>query len=900
MRALQSNLLADRAPFIGRGRECEALERALRAEERLVTITAPSGMGKTRLARHVATRLEQEFKGRGGVWFCDLSAARTAKAFLSTVGVVLGIPIGSGEIDTEARRLAHGLANRGPLLLILDDFESLVPEAASLVSAWLDEAPTLQILTTSLIPLGIEGEIRFQLGPLEPEDAVALYEDRAARAWADLSFTQPERETIGRLVDQLDRLPLAIELAAARVKILPPRALLARIADRFELLQGRGPGRHSSLEQAIAFSWELLDPSEQRALARSSVFVNGFTLDAAERVLAEEGSSSVHESIEGLREKSLLQLDPSFEPARFTLYESVRAFAARELDRLGEEEDTIHRHASYYVRTAEEWVSQSEGPDGPAVMKRLFAERENLIAIHRRCLEHEPALAARASLAANVAAALLGSPASETELLDSSVAAARSAGDPVLLARSLRVRAAAQRRNGRLDEARIDLDEALLLARQAGARALEGYIFSESGAVRSRTGEVEEARADLDRALELERMVGEPELGGFARLGLGILEESQGNFEASRQQLERALAIFRRSGNLRYQGLSLMNLGAVRGGEGRYEDARAVLEEALRVFRLAEDRASEADVILNLGSVALTAGQLELAERHLQEALVLERQLGNRRFEGLALVNLGLLAFEQDELRLAWQRLHEGITILRQGSEKRLAGIILPFFAAVEAVLGLLGEARTDFEEARRWFQEVGDEAGLAMTQILEGFLDLALGRAAAQDLRAEEAAALVERASQRRTLDLPAQARSSEGLIVARRLLDRALARNLDPAPLEAAAPPPALGLVVGPDAAWFELEGQRRVELGRRGALRRMLQGLVEQRLLAPGLGLSQERLSQIGWPGEQILPEAAANRVYTGVRALRTAGLGDALRRHADGYLLDPQLPVSKARA
>ncbi len=893
------NIAIDRTPFFGRHGASQALQQAIRAGERLITVSGPSGIGKTRLTRNVAATMQPEYHAEGGVWFCDLTAARSPEALLRIVGAALGVSMKDRCPVDGSLRIAHATASRGPLLLVLDNFENLVPAAASVIARWLDEAPELQILTTSIVRLEIDGEWCFELGPLELDEAIALYEDRATRAWADLSFGSADRGAIADLVRRLDRLPLAIELAAARVRVLPPRTLLSRLDERFEILQTGRDERHASLEEAISVSWELLTPAEQQGLARASIFRGGFSLEAAEAILVgDPGNPPVLDLLGGLRAKALLQLEPS-DPPRFSLYESVAAFASRELTRRGDRADAERRHHGYFLPHGEALAGQISGPTGPTASRQLLLEHENLLAVHRRTFDADPRIAARAGLAASVAAALQGAPASEAALLDGSVAAARRADEPILLARALRARAATSRRHGRLDEARDDLAEGLQLARAAGARGLEGSIFCESGALRARKGEFDQAEAELRMAVSIEEEVDDPELAGLARMGLGIVAESRGDLEISRERLEAGLAIFRRSGNFRYQALSLFNLGAVLSGLGRYEDARAALHEAQRVFRLVDDRASEADVILNLGSVAHTAGALDEAEEHLSRSLVLERQLGNRRFEALALTNLGLLAFERGELRLAWQRLHEAVSIFRETGDERHAIHTLPFFAAVEAVLGLVAEASSDFAEARRWFEARGDAGSLATLAILEGFLDLAQARIAAQDLRGDEAAALTRRAAARREDPLPAGARSSEGLVVARRLLERALAspgeRIASWEPSESAI---SQGLVVGPNATWFTLDEGARVALGRRGAMRRILQGLVEQRLLAPGVGLNQEALSRIGWPGEQIHPQAAANRVYTSVRALRAAGLEDVLRRHADGYLLDPATPVSRA--
>lgn len=879
-----------RTPFFGRTREQAFLAAQLDAGSHLVTVAGPSGMGKTRLARQVTARVEPRFRDGGGAWFCDLAAARSAADLQAAVAGALDIP------QRQGPQLARAIASRGPLLLILDNLEHVARQASQVLGDWLDHAAELQILVTSVVPTGMDDEVVFELGPLEAEDAVAFYLERASRVQAGRAFPPIEQAAVGELVARLDRIPLAIELAAARARVLPPRALLARIGERFELLQSGRSGRHGSLSRALLLSWDLLGEAEQRALAMLSVFVGGFSLEGAEALLG-PGEDTLA-LLDSLRAMALIQAADS-EPRRFTLYESVREFAGIRLDALGLRAETLERHAAYFVTEGERQARIAEGPEAPSAARWLVAERDDLAAAHRRCADErgDPEAAARIGLALAVILGKQGPPALEVELLDSTVLAARRSGDRSLLAKALLARAVATKRHGVLQDARALLDEGLAVARAAGSLADEARILVESGAVGSRTGELERAEGELHTALSIARDLPDPLIEGTAHHMLGAVEEARGSLEASAAAFDRALRIFRRCGHLRLEGVALLSLGAVWSGLARFRDARRVLHEAADVFAKLEDRASVANVWMNLGSVDLTAGRLDDSEAWSMRALVVEREIGNRRFEGLAIGNLGLVSLERGETLLAEQRLGEAVAILQESGEKRFHAINLCFLSVAEALLGKAAEARADFEEARSYFAAFGDRPSLQMMEVLEGMLELAACRRLRVEGEDAEADALEAQVRERLARARGDDVAHTESLFLSIRLLEKTLARR------EVAADEPATAateraLRIGPEAAWFELDGSERVDLSRRGAVRRLFHGLVEQRLLAPGVGLGLDALFGLGWPGQSIHPDAAATRVYSGIRTLRSLGLSEVLLRHADGYLVDPSLPISRS--
>jgi len=873
--------------FVGREAELAALRELLR-DERLVTVLGPPGMGKTRLALRLA---QLEGASYQGVHLVDLAEVRTACDLVAATAQALGVSLAGASGEEELAQLGAAIAARGCALFLFDNAEYVAAEAGPVLAGWLERAPGARFLVTSIVRLGLAAEACFELHGLSPAEAVELYETRARRVAGSVAA---ERHAVEQLVARLDRVPLAIELAAARARVLRPRQLLTRLDDGFEVLRGASASRHPSVLAAIRWSWELLEPWEADALAQCAVFAGGFTLDAAEAVLdlsPHPDAPPILDVLEALRDKSFLQLDPigpSDEAgARFRLLESIRAWAAARLEEAGSAGAARDRHARFFVALADRgW----DGAPDTVHLRRLVAERENLRAAHRHLLDGAPADAARAALALARVLALRGPPLSEAGVLEAGVQSARRAEDGLLLARVLRARALARIRHGALAGARADLEEACALASAAGDRRVVPHVSIEIGRLLHAEGRFDEACAHLTEWMEAARTLELPFLEGYACNLRGMARESQGRLQESAADFEMAREIFRRVGNRRFEAIALMNLGVVLSSIGRLADAVRLFEKAIAAFREIDDRAGEADTVLNLGNAHLSAGRLDEAEELLRVGLRLERELGNLRGEALALANLGMTAHERGELRTARELLQESLGLCRASGNRHFFGVFLPFFAAVEAALGHLHEARADFAEARAYFESLGDPGCLHTLEVLEGFLELAQGAP-------REA---VERriAAAREVLDAPVGALRSAELAVAVRLLERAHAhRSGEAVEAERGGAADEAAIEVGPEARWFRRGGGPAVDLRRRGAPRLILRELVDQRLAAPGVGLSVEALVEAGWPGDRVLAASAAARVYVAIRTLRALGLDGVLLRQDDGYLLDPAVPLRR---
>jgi predicted ATPase/DNA-binding SARP family transcriptional activator len=387
--AVPNNLVPALTSFVGREAEIGEVRRLL-GHARLVTVTGPPGTGKTRLAAEIAERLLGRFEDGG--WFVTLAPLSDSRLMLPTLADELGLRQPPDGSIIDAVRL-HLQARH--VLIVLDNFEHIT-EAAIELSALLAAAPGLHLLVTSRTRLHLSGEHEYLLPPLElPQhdtsvgelvrsEAVDLFARRAAAAQPTFRVGEENASQVGELCRRLDGLPLAIELAAARVKLLPLPALVARLDHRLALLTGGPrdlPPRHQSLRAAIAWSYDLLEPAAQGLFRRLSVFRGGWTIDGAVAVCGAEASEGdgVFETLGSLLDASLLvRLTPDAEVSRFTMLETLREFAAEQLDEAGEADAVRSRHAAYYLELVERNEPEFTGADQAATLDRVAIEHDNL------------------------------------------------------------------------------------------------------------------------------------------------------------------------------------------------------------------------------------------------------------------------------------------------------------------------------------------------------------------------------------------------------------------------------------------------------------------------------------------------------------------------------------------
>lgn len=835
-------------PITGRLAERAALAERL-AAGRLVTLVGPGGVGKSRLALHAAEQAEAP------TVCARLEEAADVPGALAAIGAALGVQGVAGE-DASAHglRIGRTLRDRGRLLLVCDNVEQ-VADAARWFARWLAEAPGLSILATSRTPLALAVEAVIDVGPMTPGDARALFVARAEAAGARIG----DDPALEPLLDRLDRLPLAIELAAARARLLAPAALLARL-DAGQVGLGRGawrdrPSRQADLAASFDWSWRLLTAEEQADLAACAVFRGAFDVDAALAVLEDRG-------LDGLARLLDHSLIHRVGAERFALFATVRDFAVERGDPRARTEAAA-RHRAHYIARGAERAADAHGPRALDAAAWLVAAQPNLVAAIADALDAGTPAPAVEGLRALRPLVYTGAIApAYGPLLDRACAAddAVSAG----WARCLRGELA--RLRGRLRAAEADLQHAIAV--EADPR-LVATATAELGIVAHELGDLSRAAAHHEAALAGFEALGDRRGVGRAIGSVAITRHARGHADEARDAYEQALDLLAEVGDRRSWAIFTTNLGDLHLESGRLGEARACYEDARRTLAALGDRRIAAAITGNLGGVLLAEGEVEQAIARRREAVDALTAVGDHRLAAVFRGYLGLSRHIAGDLEGARADYAAAEAVLAERGDRRHAGVFAAHRAAAAAAAGDLDDAADALTRADEALAVLDEPAARAVPTIHRGHLHLARG-----DRGAAEAC-------------LTAGGDEGEDQKMARRLLRAALG--------DAEAPAPPTRLLIARDGRWFEAPGAARADLGRRYVLHRLLTALLDVRLRCPGAGLDLYALLDAGWPGEQMSPASGANRVYVAVATLRKEGLGDVLLKRPSGYLLDPTLPV-----
>jgi predicted ATPase/DNA-binding SARP family transcriptional activator len=659
----QSNVPVPVSSLVGRQRELEEITSSLRDGTRVLTLTGPGGSGKTRLAIEAANLLASELAD--GAFFVALDAIRDPGLLLPAIAQAVAVRESSEQPLPDS--LAERLSGRQALLLI-DNFEQLA-EAAPVLSQVLEAAPGLTFLVTSRSALRVSGEQEYPVDPLGPEDAVALFVERAQSADPRFRLTDENAQAVKEIVSRLDGLPLAVELAAARTKLLPPQAMLALLDERLDLLS-RGardlPERHRALRDTVAWSYDLLGTEEKQLFARLAVFGGGFTLESAVAVC-----DASLDGVATLIDDSLLERDGE----RLRMLETIREYALEQLDADEEAEFVRRRHAEHFLKLAEsEPVSEQA-----AWLARIDAERDNFRGALAWCLEHK-----EASLALRIAAALW---------------------------EYWWVR-------GHLAEGRGWLDVALARSRNTPPE-LRARALHAAGSLATRQGDYGSAAALFEQSLALWEEL--DDAAGTARslLSMGTVAAEQGDQERAIELSERSAELYQESGDKRGHALAVSNLGGIALEHGEYAKAAKLSEQAYGLFEALEDAEGMAFALVNQGLAALSERQHDRAVELLREALRRLAELEFRDvigycFEGLAAV-LALTgrAEEASKLLGAAEALRESLGVGLAPAEQATHD------ETVAAVQGSLGEKR--FSAAWRQGRELALDEAIAYALAEEG-----------------------------------------------------------------------------------------------------------------------------------------------------------------------------------
>lgn len=689
LRERPASLEREPDPFIGRRTELDALADHVKSGARLITLSGPAGVGKSRLARRFVRRVTEPFT-EGGTWVCEVGERDSVGGLCVAVGRTLNVTLG-GHGEPSEVQLGRALQGRGAVLLVLDDCERLVEPAAGVVQSWLQAAPLLTIIATSRRRLAIPGELVMDVEPLRAptgdhdissSPAVHLFVARVRAVRPDYRLASAEAPVVAEIVRQLDGLPLAIELAAARMGVLGARELLERLNERFDVLQAiGGQGDEATLRGAIDWSWESLDEDDRRALARCSLFRGGFSPRSADAVITSAGTTRPPiDLLESLRARSLVRIwqpDDIADEPRLGLLRTVAAYASERLGKRGRmaAEDAL---VDDLLPRCEAWAAAAAHHGGAVAFLQLARELDNLRMLADALLRRRPLTEAlvesalRLVLAAEPVLAARGPAPVLLTTLDNVLSAAAQAGcEPsVASAYALVARAEVLCASGRHGEGRRDAEEALLVAAKRGDDILRGAALTALARAAARQGRDQEALATCEQALDVLRRRGHDRRAGAALDLLAQLTARSGDLERARGLHDRALSTLRRAGDhraiawaldhaglsdmergdhaaaLHHFGLSLdaMNqLGAHRGegvvqghlalahvAGGDLEAARVAAQAGLRALRDAGDREREGRVLGTEADRLLLAARADRAEEPAREALQRAHECGER------------------------------------------------------------------------------------------------------------------------------------------------------------------------------------------------------------------------------------------------------------------------------
>jgi len=665
------NLPAQPTPLVGREWELANVCSLLRRDTtRLVTLTGPGGTGKTRLSLQVAAKLAPEFAD--GAHFVDLAPVG-AHLVASTIARSLGLREAAGQ--PLAEQIAAYLCAQ-ELLLVLDNFEHVL-EAVPLVANLLAAAPRLRVLVTSRAPLRLSAESEFAVPPLQlpvrsqalsierlcSYEAVRLFVQRVQSVRSDFVVTPDNATAVAEICHRLDGLPLAIELAAARIRLFPPAALLERLRQPLAVLTAGArdlPQRQQTLRGAIDWSYRLLTADEQVLFRQLAVFVGGFTVAAAEGVCSSDTPAfHIVDGLASLVDHSLLRsVDGAGGEARLSMLETLREYALERLASDGEPDLLRRRHAEYYQALSEAVEPALRGPAQVVWLARLEEEHDNIRAVLAWCRTHNPQLGLR------MAAALW----------------------PFWEIR------------GHMQEGRAWLAELLGLCAEAPGQVRAGALHG-AGVLAFQQSDYRQASVLLAESHALFERLGNVEGTSYVLRSLGLVAWFQGDHGAARTHLERSVTLYRDSGLAWGIADSLHYLGHVLLDLGELDSARAVFDESLALFRTTGDTRNTALPLKDLGLIASQHGDYELAERLYEESLALSRAVSDILHVTDTLWRLGDLA----RLRGDAARAEELYSQCLDGHQK------LGNRGGTAEALNLLGEAaqlRREYTQARRYHEE--------------------------------------------------------------------------------------------------------------------------------------------------------------------------------------------------
>ena len=752
--SLRRRLPLQPGPLIGRESLLNDASALLRGgAARLLTLTGPAGAGKTRLALAVAEAAAEAYPD--GAVFVDLAPVRDPGQVVAAIAGATGVADGGGRPLPEALALSLG-AQR--LLLLLDNCEQVLGAAPD-VGALLAACPNLTVLATSRAALHLRWEHELAVPPLGVPDldgalpdaaelagtpAVALFVARAQAVRSDFALTAANARTVAEVCVRLDGLPLALELAAARTRVLAPEALLARLDRRLHLLTGGGldrPTRHQTLRAAVGSSYDLLEAPERALFRRLAVFAGGASLEGAIAVCSGDdlADGTLLDALEALAASSLVRVEapPGQGDVRYTMLETIREYAAERLVESGEAPDRFARHAGYSLHLAEAASRDLRGHRQMAALARLDAAHDDLRAVLDRSLppredaryapygfpdeapdEREgppfPALGLRLAAALAPYWTVRGRLSEGQRRLEQLLDAAGPDAPPDVRAAALLGAGQLARSRADWDRARAHLQEGLDVARALGRPDLTGRIATTLGLMLYDLGEMRTGSASIEEGVALLEAAGSLEARIEACLALAAMAEARNDRRAARAALETALAGARRVGDRLSQAEALYDLGRLAGVGGEPERALVLLEEGLAVAGEIGSPTDRLHFHRWLGEIRCRLGDHPAAERHLQASLDLAREIDNHKSVAYGLAALGIVVLRAGDVTRATALLEEALARAEALGHPWVRGKALGGLTAAVASAGDHRRALALLHQLILLYRELDDGAAVA------------------------------------------------------------------------------------------------------------------------------------------------------------------------------------------
>jgi predicted ATPase/DNA-binding SARP family transcriptional activator len=604
------NLPVSPTGFVGRGRELAEIKELLGAN-RMLTLIGAGGTGKTRLALQAAAELIDGFKD--GVWLVELAPLSEPELVAQTAAEALGVREEAGR--PILKTLCEWLSEK-TLVLVLDNCEHLVPAVVDVADRLLRDCPDVRLLTTSRAALRVNGEAVLRIGPLPESDAVVLFADRSSAAQPAFRLTEDNSGSVAQICRRVEGIPLAIELAAGRARMMTPAEILARLQQSFALLAGgtrSADSRHETLKAAMDWSYRLLSENEQRLFRQLAVFAGGFTLEAAESVNGGDGANGIVELVGQLVDKSLVTPQESGDrTTRYSTLETVREYALARLLEHGELEATQGRHAAYFAQLVEVARTRITGPERKRWLQVLGSDVDNLRSVFdASTVAPQTALALAAGLAEFWE--LRGEYSEGRARLDAALA--RSPEPTKIRGDALSAAGLLAWAQGDQSAASDYTHQALALTRPLHDTEGEARCLQQLGQIAVQSEDFGEAAKYLVEALELATRHGYVQIQAYCEWRLGLVALFTKDVDGAADHFQTSLDLSRRCGDAETEAMSLLMLGNISLRQNRLDEARSHLRASLEIQRVEGSSRSIANLIESLAAVAVAEGQTGRALR---------------------------------------------------------------------------------------------------------------------------------------------------------------------------------------------------------------------------------------------------------------------------------------------